>query len=81
MRCGSAEMGTIVRESLVLLLKSTSPEVYCLTCLGQAFPDVPDLEGAVLALVAQGAPIELRPGLCCICRTQRTVVGHQQSSR
>jgi hypothetical protein len=69
-----------MRESLVLLLKSTSPDVYCFACLGQAFPEVPDLEAGVLTLAVQGAPIETKAGLCCICRTTRTVVGHQQRS-
>ena len=70
-----------MRESLVLLLKSTAPDVYCFKCLGQAFPDVVDLEGMVRSLIGQGARVETRPGECCICHATLTVVGHQQPPR
>jgi hypothetical protein len=70
-----------MRESLVLLLRGTAPDVYCLKCLAEAFPDVVDLGETVRALIAEGAPVEARPGQCCICHMSGTVVGHPQASR
>jgi len=70
-----------MRESLVLLLKGTAPDVYCVKCLAQAFPDVVDLGEIVRALIAEGAPVEARAGECCICQTSGTVVGHPQAPR
>jgi hypothetical protein len=70
-----------MRESIVLLLETTAPDVYCLPCLGQAFPDVLDLESTVRALITEGAPVETRSGRCCICLAGGTVTGYHPISR
>jgi hypothetical protein len=69
-----------MRESIVLVLKTTAPDVYCLSCLGQAFPDVVDLDATVRALIADGAPIEIRWGACCVCQLAAPVTGYQSLS-